>query len=192
MSFNKIVSRNIATIKTSGAKLSGLMHDTAMLIMQHARKSGDVSKMTSLANALPVHVKTQDLESWTKQFGPISVKETEKNGRVFTMRQTWDSADLWNLEEAQKTPFWTPKAKTVPNHDFDVTKELLRLVAKYDAAKEHKGKILGERVLIEAIRDMAASPVAVAASLREVKAANQNRRAPKKVAEKTAETAIAA
>jgi len=129
-----VAKRNIATIRTSGAKLDTLIHTTAMIIMRRGAPveaggegHGDVSLLLPLIAAMPKSGRPKALLAWFQTFSPITVNgDGDKAGIT-----KGEKARPWMLADAEATPFWllNPE-KDVQVFDFD--KAMQSLLNRYE------------------------------------------------------------
>lgn len=147
-----VAKRNIATIRTSGAKLDALIHATAMIIMRRGAPieaggegHGDVSLLLPLIAAMPKSGRPKALLAWFQTFSPITVNgDGDKAGIV-----KGEKARPWMVADAEATPFW----KLNPEKDvqvFDFDKAMASLLKRYDDQVK-AGKITPDELLVKRI-----------------------------------------
>lgn len=75
----KIIKRRVAMVTTNTAKLNDFIHDTAVMIVDHAREHGDSTQALALCLAMPKSYRRSMLVNWFTLVSPINVnipKET--------------------------------------------------------------------------------------------------------------------
>jgi len=171
----KIIDKNIRTIVTNANKLNVLIHDTAMLIANHAKEHGDCTRALSLVKAMPASMRRTMLVLWFDTFTPIRV--VLANDRVGIAKEGTKLFKPWDLELGNETPFYTlaeqnPESKIM---DFDKLVAMVAGLAKQIEKRIEDGKVKEEDI---------ASAHAIAGQIsalkfQRVEAANDGFEAPK-------------
>lgn len=76
-SFNARMKERFARITTSYDKANAYVHETAMMILEHAAEHKDCSTAQGLVMALPASQRREMLILWFQTFSPIVVKNNE-------------------------------------------------------------------------------------------------------------------
>jgi len=142
----KTIDKNIKTITTNAAKLNILIHDTAMLIMSHAKEHGDCSRALTLANAMPASMRRTMLVAWFDKYSPIRV--IQANNKVGILKPTAKTYVEWNLEGAAAEPFYE-LAEAVPEKpalDFNALMQMVQRLSKQIEKKIEEGAIVDEDI----------------------------------------------
>jgi len=138
----KVIDKNIKTITTNAAKLNVLIHQTAMLIMGHAKEHGDCSRALTLVNAMPASMRRTMLVAWFDKYSPIRVVQT--NNRVGILKATAKNYVEWNLEGADAEPFYE-LAEAIPEKpalDFAALVEMVKRLGKTIEKKIDDGAVV--------------------------------------------------
>ena len=138
----KTIDKNIKTITTNAAKLNVLIHETAMLIMSHAKEHGDCSRALTLVNAMPASMRRTMLVAWFDKYSPIRVVQT--NNRVGILKATAKNYVEWNLEGAEAEPFYE-LAEAIPEKpalDFNALVEMVKRLGKTIEKKIEDGGVV--------------------------------------------------
>jgi len=70
----KTIKANLKKIGLSGHKLNVLIHDTGVLIMEHAKEHKDgADTALALVKAMPASMRRTMLIAWFNEFSPIRV-----------------------------------------------------------------------------------------------------------------------
>ena len=102
MSLKKIDS-NIRLITTNAAKLNDRIHDTAVMIAEHAKEHGDCTRALALVKAMPASMRKTMLVLWFATFTPIRV--VEKNDKVGMLKADAKGFTPWDIEAGKAKPF---------------------------------------------------------------------------------------
>jgi len=125
-SFNARMQDRFATITASYEKANKYVHETAMMILKHAKEHKDCSTAQGLVMALPASMRREMLIMWFAKFSPIVVKNSDD----WASRMHKEGEKLYvpfNLEEAEATPFYVLAEQNKERPPFDV-KALIKLV----------------------------------------------------------------
>lgn len=137
----KDIDKNIRTITTNANKLNVLIHDTAMMIANHAKDHGDCTRALTLVKAMPASMRRTMLVMWFDTFTPIRV--VLANDRVGMAKENTKLYKPFDLELGHETPFYTlaeqnPEAKEL---DFDKIIALIAGLAKRIEKQADDGKV---------------------------------------------------
>lgn len=142
----KIIDRNRGQIRRNADKVNILIHNTAMLIANHAKEHGDCTRAQMLLFDLPESFRRTQLALWFHMFTPIVVKEKDA-GWQSKMHKVGSKAYVdWDLEAAAENP-WYKLAEANPEDkelDFDALVKLVSSLAKRIETKVEKGKVKPE------------------------------------------------
>lgn len=125
-SFNARMRERFERITTSYQKANQYVHETAMMILEHANEHKDCSTAQGLVMALPASMRREMLILWFAKFSPIVVKNSED----WASRMHKEGTKLFvpfNLEEAAATPFYVLAEQNKERPPFDV-EALLKMV----------------------------------------------------------------
>jgi len=104
-SFNARMQDRFKTLTSNADKLNVYIHDTAMMIAEHAKEHGDCSTAQGLVMAMPASMRREMLILWFKTFTPIVVKNDPKF--VAAMHKPASKMFVpWDLEAGKATPFY--------------------------------------------------------------------------------------
>lgn len=73
----KLIDKNIKSVRVAGDKLNTLIHETALMVLEHAKAHGDCSRAQVLVMAMPASMRRTSLIAWFSQFSPIVVKNSD-------------------------------------------------------------------------------------------------------------------
>lgn len=106
ISFNARMGQRFRKITSDYGKINQYVHETAMLIIGHAKEHGDCSTAQGLINAMPQSARKLALLTWFTSYTPIVVKDDAK----------WESKmhkpeskmyKPFDLEGAEANPWFT-------------------------------------------------------------------------------------
>lgn len=123
----KIIDRNLRTITTAANKVNVLIHDTAMLVANHAAEHGDCTRALALVKAMPASFRRTMLVAWFDKYTPIRV--IEKNDKVGILKSTAKGYVPFNLEAAAADP-WFAMAEATPEKQPLTFEQIVALVQK--------------------------------------------------------------
>lgn len=104
-SFNAQMRDRFTRITNDYNKVNLFVHETAMMIANHAKEHGDCSTAQGLVMAMPASIRREMLIMWFTRFTPIVVKNDDKWEAKMHKVGTKLYVE-WNLEEADATPFF--------------------------------------------------------------------------------------
>lgn len=132
----KKLQSNIKTIAKTGAKLSALIHLTAVQALVWASsldKDGNVRNdarpMDQLLNALPKGTRVEGFKAWVYMFSPIRWNGDEKVG---VLKETAKTYKPYDIEGADACPFWEA---TKENEVKSLSPEALMALIKRETDK---------------------------------------------------------
>jgi hypothetical protein len=140
------MDKNIKLVATTGAKLNTLIHETAMMIANHAKEHGDCTRALMLAKAMPASMRRTMLVLWFHTYTPIRVML--QNDKVGISKEGTKLFIPWNLEEGQQTPFFELAEQNPEQPPMDIEK-ILGLIA--GLSKRIEKKIEAGEVLPDAV-----------------------------------------
>jgi hypothetical protein len=94
-----------AKITTDYAKINTYVHDTAVMIAEHAKEHGDCSTAQGLVMAMPASARREMLILWFKLFTPIVVKNEDD----WTAKMHKEGTKLFvpfDIEAGKAKPFY--------------------------------------------------------------------------------------
>jgi hypothetical protein len=151
LTFNglKKLNANIKAIQVKGAKLSALIHDTAIQALLHASSVGpdgkvinDARPMDQLLQALPNGIRVEGFKLWVAKYSPI---RWNGDGQVGVLKETNKTYVPYDVEAANNEPFW---AATKENEVKKLSLEALqKLIAQKTAevlSADSEGVIYGK------------------------------------------------
>ena len=135
MSALKNIDRNIRTITTNAAKLNMLIHETGIMVLEHAKEHGDCTRALALVKAMPASMRRTMLVLWFETYSPIRIRQA--NDKVGILKPAAKGYTDWNIEGAKATPFFAlaeknPEAKS---YSFD---DLVKMVERLSKQIEKK------------------------------------------------------
>jgi hypothetical protein len=172
------MAARFVTIAASYDKANKYVHETAMMILEHAKEHKDCSTAQGLVMALPASMRREMLIMWFAKFSPIVVKNSDD----WASRMHKEGTKLYvpfNIEEARATPFYVLAEQNKERPPFDV-KALLKMV---EQGPKRLQKLLDDGEVPEYLTDAVTS---VIGQMTKVKVpavkepANNNAETPKK------------
>jgi hypothetical protein len=144
----KIIQKNIKAITTNAAKLNVMIHDTAVLIAEHALAHGDCTPAQGLVNAMPASMRRTMLVMWFDKFTPIVVKA---DNPAWNSKMHKEGSKLFvpfDIEAGRATPFYelaeqNPEGKTL---DFAALVKMVEAIGKRIEKKIEEGAVAPEDV----------------------------------------------
>jgi hypothetical protein len=107
------LSATITRIGTAGRKLDKAIHAAAVSCLYHIMKDGQTTLYVKLADAMPKGSRVKALHFWASHHAPMTVS-TDKNGKTTVTLKKGRTAEDFNLEGAEATPFWDFSVEKVP------------------------------------------------------------------------------
>lgn len=136
-----IILKNLKIITATGDKLNGLIHETAILVCEHAQEHGDCTLALDLCKAMPASMRREMLVLWFSLFTPIRV--VVKNDKVGMLKATQKGYTPFDLEAGKAEPFYELAEKNPEGkiYDFAALLELARRLGKTVQKKIDDGKV---------------------------------------------------
>ena len=122
-SFNAQMKHRFQRITTSYQRINSYVHDTAVMIIKHAKEHGDCSTAQGLVNCMPQSARKLALVNWFKKYTPIVVKDDDKWASKMHKPGTKLYVE-WNIEEAEANPWYTIADEMGAEKPADITKLL--------------------------------------------------------------------
>lgn len=157
----KAIHSKIALVRSSGAKLNELIHETALMILEHAQKHGDCTPAFQLVLAMPASMRRSMLIQWFATFSPIRIK-TDFSG-VGMLKPTSKGYTDFDIEAASVTPFYVMAEGTPEN-----APKMLDFMAILNLVKKAVERIESEADEGHIAEDDKAPALALAKSIRSV------------------------
>ncbi len=145
MSYLKDINKNIKLITTAGARLNVLIHETAMLIVMHAKEHNDCSPALRLAFAMPASMRRQMLVMWFQTFTPIRMNLD--NNKVGLLKPEQKGYTPFDLEAADATPFYVMAEQN--KEGSNKTYDFAALVAMVSSLSKRIDKMVEENKVKE-------------------------------------------
>ena len=128
LSGSAAINAAIESIKRRGDRLRSDIHKAAVSCLAHVEEHGDVTVMTSLANALPQGANVKRLRMWAEAHGKVYWDDESK---AFAYRKNATT----NLDGAMEVhPFDFQKAET-EKAAFDFAEAVAKLVKRAETEK---------------------------------------------------------
>lgn len=176
VSFAKTINNRCKKITSDINKINVYVHDTAMLIVNHAAPEAlnghhDCSFAKNLVEAMPKSYRLEMLKTWFSTYTPILVKIDSKTNAISVGFDTEykkiapadkatatrkDGSLWWNLEAAQNDPFYAIAERTPEKPAFDLA-AMLKLLE--NTAKRIEKEALSENSVLSDIEKAAAIEV---------------------------------
>ena len=120
LSFNQRMAKRFSHITTSRDKALAYIHETAMMILEHAKAHGDCSTAQGLVMSLPERgPQRADMVRWFRTFSPIATKNSDKFNSC--LRDEGDKLfNDWDVETAKANPFHTLGKEDKEPAEFDL------------------------------------------------------------------------
>jgi len=147
MSLKKI-DNNIFRIARDGEKLNLLVHATAMMVMNHAMKSGDCTRALTLVTAMPASYRRTTLVKWFDKYSPIRV--VLANNVVGMLKKDEKGYKAFDTVKADAEPFYTIAEKTPeekPPLDLAGLRKWVEQQAKALEKRADEGKIAESEIV---------------------------------------------
>lgn len=157
----KKIDSNIKLIITNAAKLNTRIHETAVMIAEHAKEHGDCTRALTLVKAMPASMRRTMLVLWFETFTPIRVKlNADKVGILKADAKTFTD---WDIEGGKAKPFYELAEETPEkSYDFEALVKLVERLGKSIEKKVEEGKVPANDV--EKAKDIASKVKALAAA----------------------------
>lgn len=132
-SFNAQMAARFRKITTDYGKINQYVHETAMLIINHAKEHGDCSTAQGLVNAMPRSARKLALINWFGKFSPIVVKDDPE----WVAKMHKEGTKLFvpfDIEGAAETP-WYDLADSMGAEKVYSLDDLLKIGPAADAKR---------------------------------------------------------
>lgn len=143
------LNKELASIKTAGAKLDSRIQDAAVAVLYHFDKNHDNGLVNRLYMALPAGARKTAMVSWLLAHCAV-VANTDKATKQ-EQPFVYDRTKKTDPEAGAADPWYNHKADKAPDEVFDLQKAVRALLAKAGKATTLKG---GDS---EALRALAAA-----------------------------------
>ncbi len=144
MSLKKIDS-NIKRIVTNANKLNMLIHETGMLVLEHAAEHGDCTRALTLVKAMPASMRRTMLILWFNTYSPIRVNLN--NDKVGLLKDGAKGYVPFNIDGARETPFFQlAEENPEKSYDFAALVKMVERIGKQIEKKIEDGKVPAEDV----------------------------------------------
>lgn len=136
----KVIDKNIKSVATNASKLNLLIHNTGILILEHAKEHGDCTRALSLVKAMPASMRKTMLVLWFSTYSPIRVME--KNDKVGMLKDTAKGYTPFDIEAARETAFFDlAEQNPEKTYDFKALVALVERLGKTIEKKIEDGKV---------------------------------------------------
>lgn len=106
ITFNARMGQRFRKITCDYGKIDQYIHETAMMIIGHAKDHGDCSTAQGLINSMPQSARKLALINWFKKFTPIVVKD-DANWESKMHKPESKMYKPFDIEGAEATPWFT-------------------------------------------------------------------------------------
>lgn len=135
--FSQLMAARYKSITTNGDKLNKYIHETAMMIFDHAKEHHDPAEAQRLVMALPASMRREMLILWFSKFTPIKVKNDEKWVAQAIKPTQVKLYVEWDREGAMDKPFYELAEENKEKEPLDF-EGLLKLVERLKGTIEKK------------------------------------------------------
>lgn len=167
----KQFTKNVAAIKTMGAKADKMIHESAMFALEHLNVHGNNSPANQLTSALSASMRKEALVTWFLAFG-MCKRDSKDNTLVYAGKKELKLDEhgcpspsgsvisgLDILPFADDIPFYNFTKETKASDVYDIEKAILRIVKQ--AAKFNKeGKKVEHVELLSRLSEIVPGKVA--------------------------------
>lgn len=141
-SFNEQMKDRFIKISSDYDTINAYVHETAVMILKHAKEHGDCSTAQGLVMAMPASARREMLILWFKSFSPIVVK----NDGAWTAKMHPKDSKLYvpfDVEGGEATPFYklAEKHKERPPLDFKALRKMVEGLADRIEKMVAEGKV---------------------------------------------------
>lgn len=136
------IAKEIASIKTAGAKFDKRVQDCALACLGHMEQHGDYTLLVNLYLALPKGSRRGSMAAWIMRYSKLTANDNKetKAEKPFVL----DKAKANDLVGAAAEMWYdTGKPEQAPDEILDVQKAVTALLAKVKKAKDAGIKIKG-------------------------------------------------
>jgi hypothetical protein len=136
----KKIDGNIKRVVTNGQKLNVLIHETAVLIANHAKEHGDCTRALTLVKAMPASMRRTMLIKWFDTFTPIRVLLAAD--KVGILKDTAKTFVPFDVEAGDAKPFYELAEETPEKeYSFDKLVAMVEQLGKAIEKKVEAGKV---------------------------------------------------
>lgn len=130
------INAAIKSLATRGKKFEQDLHVTAVSVLVHADKHGDITLAQKLVEALPGLTRKNALNDWLLAFGKFAYS-TESKTLTYAKDKTSD------IKQAQETPFWLFKVEA-EYQPYDLQAALQQVWKRATAARDRGDNVPAE------------------------------------------------
>src|SRR5688572_21472696 len=106
----QVINARISQVAKSGAAFNQYVHDTAVLILEHSKASGDCTASLRLVQAMPASQRRRLLIEWFATYSPIGMNVS--TGKVGYHREGAKLYRPFDIDAARLNPWYnTAQAK---------------------------------------------------------------------------------
>lgn len=140
LSFSQKMTKRFQHIASTGQKVNEYIHETCLMIFDHAVETGDCRLVHSLYEAMPASYRRETMLTWFRRYTPI--RYNTSTGKVGIVDESDKSYMPFDREAAVYTPWYTiakeePEEKAKKPMDFAAMLKLVQsLPAKLTKAEE--------------------------------------------------------
>lgn len=140
------LNKEIAAIKTAGAKLDSRIQTAAVAVLEHFAQHHDNGLVNRLYQAMPAGSRKAALASWLLTHCAVSANtdKATKQEQPFV----YDRNKKTNPEAGEADPWYSHKPDKAPDEVFDLQKAVRSLLARAGKAEYIKG---GDAVTLKAL-----------------------------------------
>lgn len=151
-SFKTDIRERCVKITTDTKAINEFIHETAMLIINHAKPKelgghGDCSTSLWLVQAMPASMRRKMLIDWFAKYTPIVVKLGDKPDCGFNQKYKnlpkEEKISHWNIEGADEEPFYVLADKVPEEKEYDLAAliNMVKSLAKRIDKKADDGEV---------------------------------------------------
>ena len=131
------LNKEIAAIKTAGAKLDSRIQTAAVGVLEHFAEHKDNGLVNRLYHAMPAGSRKSALTSWLLAHCAVSANtdKATKQEQPFV----YDRNKKTDPEAGGADPWYSHKPEKAPDEVFDLQKAVRALLSKAEKAKDLKG-----------------------------------------------------
>lgn len=140
-----MIDQCIATIKTNGAALDKLIHETAVSVAVHFTDYKDTGLVNRLYLAMPKGARSSALASWLLQYVAVIPNADPKTKKVRPFVSAKDADGKWtkatNAEGGAKDPWYNHKPEKSVDVEFDMLSMVKAMLTRLERSTklEHYG-----------------------------------------------------
>lgn len=149
-----LINKEIASIKTAGAKLDQRIQVAGLSVLNHVDLHGDVTVVNGLFLAMPKGSRRKAMAEWLVAHGKV-IPNPDKAAQA-TVPFCYDKTKETRLDVAETMPWWEFAPEKAPLDVFDFNAMLAQLIKKAEKAEQSGIKIEGAEALTK-IRALAAA-----------------------------------